>query len=128
MENLNTDSSVKFSVANLTEEQRKEMYEKARISREEKKKAGEHLKNDFLDEGHWRELASQVGFRLAAKHIPCSETKYIKRLLNHLGKEADWWKENNGYNKFSSFAKDNPDWPAFAAQGLVLEDYFNEKE
>lgn len=118
----------KFNLKLLTSEQRKEILAKAAASREEKKKAGEHLKQDFAeDENHWRSLASKVGFRLAAKHIPASETKYLKRLLNHLGLEAEWWKEKNGFSKFSDFYKNNPDWPAYAAQGLILEDYFDER-
>lgn len=117
----------KFNLALLTLEQRQEILAKAAASREAKKEAGLHLKQDFLDESHWRDLASQVGFRLAAKHIPCSETKYIKRLLKHLGKEPEWWKESNGFSKFNQFAVNNPDWPAYAAQGLILEDYFDER-
>ena len=126
---METSIEKKSHLVALTPEQREIMLEKSRISREAKKKAGEHLKQDFgEDETLWRKLASEVGFRLAAKHIPCSETKYIKRLLKHLDRTPEWWKEVNGYTKFSQFAKNNPDWPMFACQGLILEDYFNEKE
>lgn len=116
-----------MALPKLSPEEMALMQEKAKETREAKKKAGEHLQQDFgTDEKIWRELASAVGFRLAAKHIPCSEVKYAKRLLKHLGKDIVWWQEINGLTRLSDFAKYNPDWPAYSLQGLILEDYFEE--
>lgn len=115
----------------ITAEQRKEMQEKAAASRLAKKERAESLgiRQDFGgDEIRWRKMASDVGFRLAPTTSLSDETKYIKRLLKHLGKEWSWYQENSGYLKAKDFYNDNPTWPAYALQGLILEDYFTEEE
>ena len=82
--------------------------------------AEDHLKLHWLDEGWMRELASSMGFKLAAWYYPSSETKYIKRALKHVGKDSEWFKASFGY-----YAKDfctfNPRTPAWVAQAMVLE-------
>ena len=54
---------------NLTDEQRQELREKSRLTKEAKKKAGENLYQDFGDLTHWRALASKAGVRLPASYI-----------------------------------------------------------
>ena len=115
-------------IYNLSSEDRQRLREKANETREAKKLAGQHLKQDFSDEPHWRMLASQVGFRLAASHIPASEIKYVKRILKHLDKDITWWQDKTGFTKISDFYKENPNYPAYSLQGLILEDYFWELE
>lgn len=112
----------------FTPEERAANLLKAREAREAKKEANEHLRNDFLDEKHWRELASRAGFRLPATYVPSSEVKYIKRLLKHLGRDVEWWLERTGYRKLQEFSEMNPDWPMVACLGLILEDHFDEND
>ena len=115
-----------------TSEEREAMREKAAATKAAKKLAGQHLKQDFLDEPKWREMASDIGFRLPQSHIPCSETKYLKRLLNVCSIDPRDWLAGEGYSSLREFSLDNPDWPAYAHLGLVLEQHFesleNEKE
>lgn len=69
----------------LTEDQRKELREKANLAREIKKKEGESLFQDFgEDEAHWRTLASRYNVRLPVSYIPNTEIKYIKGLQRSL--------------------------------------------
>lgn len=82
--------------------------------------AEDHLKLHWLDEGWMRELASNVGFKLAAWYYPPSETKYIKRALKHVGKDSAWFKDTFGYS-IKEFADYNPTTPAWVAQCMVLE-------
>lgn len=109
---------------NLTAEQRVELREKAKASREAKKLAGAILKNDFADEPHWRELASKIGFRMPATYIPCSETKHLKKALKLCNIDPKEWAEIEGYSSLKGFGIDNPDWPAYARIGTLLEHFF----
>lgn len=113
-------------LGNFTPEERAANLEKARKAREQKKEAGQHLRNDFVDEPHWRANASKLGFRLAASYIPASEGKYLRRLLKHLDRDMDWWRECTGYKNVEQFYKDNPDWPCYALQGITIDDYLEE--
>ena len=84
-------------LTNMTPEQRLEIQEKARLSREKKKEAGKHLRQDFADESVFRENASKIGLRLAPSYIAATEQKYLRRLLKHIDKDMDWWRECNRY-------------------------------
>lgn len=115
-------------LTNLTPEQRLEMREKAKASKAAKKLfAEENLKTSWQDENHWRELASRIGFRLPASYIPCSEVKHLKRLLKLCKIDPKQWAEIEGYSSLKGFALDNPEIPAYARCGLVLEHYFDEE-
>lgn len=107
---------------NKTVEELQEMREKARLVRESKREAGKHLK-EFMDENHWRSLASKYGVRLPISYIPATETKYIKRIAKKLSVDLQEWLEGD---KLSAFGKDNPDWSAAAHAGLFLE-WYDEK-
>lgn len=113
-------------LANQTEEQRAENLVKAQQARIEKKAAGEHLKQDFADENHWRDLASKYGVRLPASYLPCSETKHVKRALRTIGASQAEFLEYHDEKNLKVFALDNPDWPAWAAVGVMLE-WWDEK-
>ena len=110
-------------LANITPEQRLEMQEKARIAREQKKEDGKHLRQDFADEAVFRENASKIKFRLAPSYIPATEQKYLRRLLKHIDKDMNWWRECNGYKSVERWCKDNPNMPAYYLQSLTIEDY-----
>ena len=108
-------------LANITPEQRAENLEKARRAREEKKKAGEHLKQDWMDEQHFRALASKYGVRLPLAYIPATEVKYIKRIMKKLEIDPKMWLEAEGYRTLGDFGKNNPTTPAWVHCGLLLE-------
>ncbi|MCY1436456.1 hypothetical protein D9M71_525820 [compost metagenome] len=114
-------------LSNITSEQRQEYLVLAKESKEKKKLAGAHLRKEFLDEPRWREMASEIGFRLAPSYALPSDVKYIRRLLNKIGKDLTWFSEQTGFTKLSDFAKVNPTWPCYTYQGLLLEAYFSEK-
>ena len=56
-------------------------HNKAREAIAQKKLDNAHLKNDFSDLPHWKELASKYGVRLPSYFQPASETKYLRRYL-----------------------------------------------
>lgn len=114
-------------IKNLTPEERAVNLEKGRLAREAKRKwANENLKLTYLDEPHWRNLASKAGFRLAPSYEPSTNAKYIHRLLKHISKDNSWLELHTGCKNANAFAKMEPTWPAFAIQGTLLEDYFGE--
>lgn len=109
-------------LALLTQEQREEMRVKANETREAKKLAGQHLKQDFSDELHWRMLASKYGARLPAKHIAGDETKYLRRLFKKVDMDIGaWLNECCGLTKLIQLHELNPDWPMYAHVGTALE-------
>lgn len=122
-----SDNPLKHYLSSLSEKDKEEMRNKAKESREAKKKAGEHLKDDFLDKSYWKELASEAGIRLPMSYIPASETKYAKKALKKLGIDQKEWLEAEGFVNMKQFAQNNPDWPAYAVVGLILE-YWKEKQ
>lgn len=114
-------------IGNLTKEQREEMLEKARIAREEKRKAGEHLEQDFgTDEAVWRSLASKYGVRLPASYIPNSEVKYLKRVAKALDIDLVEYLEDCGVKTLKQLAALNSNWPAWSEVGFLLE-WWDEK-
>lgn len=70
---------------NITDAERAELLEKARVAREEKKAkflANAHtLKRDFSDKNHWRKLASKFGVRMPADYVPGTELKLVRRAM-----------------------------------------------
>jgi hypothetical protein len=116
-------------LTNLTTEERQIMQDKARGSKEAKRKwANENLKLSYADETHWRALASEVGFRLAPAYEPSGNTKYIRRLLRHLDKDNSWLELHTGCATANELSKMNPEWTAYAVQGCLLENYFSDLE
>lgn len=116
-------------LTNLTPEQRLEMREKAKASKDAKRLfAQENLKSEWADENHWRELASRIGFRLPASYIPCSEVKHLKRLLKVCNIDPKHWSEIEGFKTLKGFSSLNPEMPSFVRCGLVLEYYFDNGE
>lgn len=107
---------------NLTDEQRKELREKSKLTKEAKKKAGENLYQDFGDDlTHWRSLASKAGVRLPASYIVNSEIKYVRRVAAKLDIDLKEYLEACGASNLKQLAKMNPNFPAYAEVGLLLE-------
>jgi len=112
----------------LTTEQREELREKSRLTKEAKKKAGENLFQDFGDDlTHWRSLASEAGVRLPASYLPNTEVKYVRRVANKLGIDMQEYLEACGVTNLKALARLNPNWPAYSEVGLMLE-YWDENK
>lgn len=111
---------------NITEEQRKEMQEKSRISRELKREAGEKLFQAFKDKNYWKELHSKYGLRMPQSSIPNTEVKYLKRVCKKLDIDYKEYLSDCGVTTFKQIVAMNPDWPAYAETSLLLE-YWDEK-
>ena len=102
--------------------------EQAAASRLAKKQwAEENLKFDYTDSPLWRELASKYGTRLPSYIYPNTSSKYLKRVLNHLGVSAKEYLEVCGVTTFKQLAELNPEYTALAEVGLLLEWYDNKE-
>jgi len=110
----------------LTPEQRLEMQAKTAATREAKKLAGQHLKQDWADLSFWRETASLAGIRLPISYVPATETKYIRKTLKKLDISIEEWLDVTGFKTLKGFGECNTNSPAFVEVGLALE-YWNEK-
>lgn len=111
-------------IANMTTEQRAEALEKARIARAEKTaawKAEAHLlKSDFSDSAYWHKLASKFKVRMPGPHVPGSEFKVIRKAARKLEIEPSAIRDAFG-GDVKHIHTMNPQWPAFAIIGLLLE-------
>lgn len=98
--------------------------EQAQASRIAKKQyAEENLKLDYADSPLWRELASKYNTRLPSYIHPNTSSKYLKRVMNHLGVNAKEYLEVCGVTTFKQLAELNPEYTAMAEVGLFLESY-----
>lgn len=114
-------------LSTLSAEERAKINEKSRLKREELRRIGERLKNDFEDENHWRNLASRYGIRMPQSYQPNTETKYLKRVAKKLGIDLKEYLDACGAASLKELVGFNPDWPAYAEVGLLLE-YWDEEE
>ena len=96
-------------------------HNKAREAIAQKKLDNAHLKNDFSDLPHWKELASKYGVRLPSYYQPASETKYLRRLFKKVDMDIKDYLEACGVSTLKQLVKLNPDYPAYAEMGLALE-------
>ena len=115
----------KYNVATLTPEQRAEMQEKARLSRELKKENSANIVPS-LDDKYWRETASSLGVRMPPAVAQSHEFKWLKRACNKLNIDVNYWtKEIVGAKSLKEVADMNPNIGACGVMGLVLEAYVN---
>lgn len=115
-----------MGLAHITAEDRLKAQDLAREVRQNKiEYAQEHLKLDYMDMQYWESLASKHNFRLALWYLPCSELKYARRLMKHLGVDSKWWREHNECS-LESWVKINHTFTARAMQGIILESYNGE--
>ena len=112
---------------NITKEDRALMLEKAKAKREEKKKAGESLRQNYADENYHRSLAKEYGLRMPASYIPNTETKYLKRAAKHLGVDIKEYLADCGCTTLKQLANMNPQMSAVEEVGLFLEHYKEKK-
>lgn len=112
----------KKAMKDFTPEQRLQFQEAARQKRlQQIEFAEKHLRNQFADDAHWRELASKHGIRLPAWYVPGTDLKHIRRALRKLGMGSQGMRECTGFARAEDFAAANPNWPAYALIGLLLE-------
>lgn len=117
--------SEKYNVATLTPEQRAEMQEKSRLSREMKKQNSANIVVS-LDDKYWRETASSLGVRMPPAVAQSHEFKWLKRACNKLNIDVNYWtKEIVGAKSLKEVADMNPNIGACGVMGLVLEAYVN---
>ena len=111
----------------LTPEQRQELRAKAAQSREDKKKSGEHLKQDWADEAHMRGLASEFNIRLPSSFIPNTEIKYLRRVAKKLNIDLNVYVEACGVKNLKQLVALNENVPAFIEVCWMLEWYKENK-
>lgn len=112
---------------NITEEERLEMREKAKINRDAKKLAGESLRQNYVDENYHRELYSKFGLRMPIAYISNKELKHLRRAIKHLGVDVKEYLEYCGVGSLKKLVDMNPTTTAREEVGLLLE-YWNEKQ
>jgi len=112
---------------NITKEDRALMLEKAKAKREEKKKAGEGLRQNYADENYHRMIASELGIRMPASYLPNTEVKYLKRAAKHLNIDIKDYLEACGVKTLKQLVAMNPDMNMVCELGLYLE-YIKEKK
>jgi len=103
----------------------KEQAQASRLAR--KQYAEENLKLDYADSPLWRELASKYNTRLPSYVHPNTSSKYLKRVMNHLGVDSKEYLEACGVKNFKQLAELNPEYAAMAEVGLLLEWYDNKE-
>ena len=115
----------KNNLPTLTKEQRSELLEKARLSRELKKANSENIVVS-LDDKYWRETASSLGVRMPPDVAQSHEFKWLKRACNNLNIDVNYWtKEIVGAKSLKEVSDMNPNIGAAGVMGLVLEAYVN---
>ena len=107
--------------ASLTDEEREKLRQKAQESREAKKLAGAHLRQEYADKDYHKQLASEAGIRLPQMHIPNTEMKYLKRAMRVLGVNPKDYLEDCGATTLKKLAEMNPLMTAHEEVGLLLE-------
>jgi hypothetical protein len=108
--------------ATLTPEELQAVRTKARAARAANAAArkASPLRTDFLDHPTWDEMARERNLRLppwGTPPTPLAITKWIHKL----GKTQAWYKDVTGYQSMEQFRQRNPDWPARALAGTLLE-------
>lgn len=111
----------KNNLPTLTPEQRAEMLEKARLSREMKKENSANIVVS-LDDKYWRETASSLGVRMPPAVAQSHEFKWLKRAAKKLDVDIGTWvKEVTGCTSLQQIADLNKNIGAVGVQGLFLE-------
>lgn len=110
-----------LDLSNITDERRQEMQRKAAEKKAAKQQwAKNNLKLNWADKKHWQELASKHGFRLPVYYEP-AKSKFVNRFLKHFGLSQEWYQDVTGYSNGNQEGRANPNMPAFAQVGLLLE-------
>lgn len=85
-----------------------------------------NLKTDFADKAYWHRAARHYGVIMPGHHVPGTYIPPIRRAMKKMG----LLKPGEGFAKafretideeYRTFLANNPEWPAFAIIGLLLE-------
>lgn len=114
---------------NITPEQRQVYLEQGRIARQEKIAwAADNLDMEWgEDEKVWKELFSLYGVRSPQRHIPASQTKYLKKMMKTVGANVQEYLEACGCKTLAGLVRLNPRENAVASCGFFIE-YWHEKQ
>lgn len=117
-------------ITNMTPEERAAAREKAREIQNQRhaewRANADNLKTDFADKGYWHRAARHYGVIMPGHHVPGTYIPPIRRAMKKMG----LLKPGEGFAKafretideeYRTFLANNPDWPAFAIIGLLLE-------
>ena len=117
-------------LANMSPEERaavRRLAVEARRRRRAEFNANAHnLKTDFADKGYWHRAARHYGVIMPGHHVPGTYIPPIRKAMKKMG----LLKTGEGFTKafretidedYRTFVANNPDWPAFAIIGLLLE-------
>lgn len=85
-----------------------------------KREAG-RLRQDFADAPYWRTLATEHGVRLPAWYVPGNDGRPIRRAARQLGINSTELESTFGVRTSKALAELNPQYPAWAVIGLLLE-------
>lgn len=113
--------------SHISAEERAIMMQKAAEKRAMKREWAENnLKLDWADDNHWRELSSKYNYRLPKIHEKAA-SKFVNRFLKHFGLSKDFYTDVTGFPNGNKEAEKNPNLPAFAQIGFLLEAYDEER-
>lgn len=117
-------------ITNMTPEERAAAREKAREIQNQRhaewRANADKLKTDFSDKGYWHRAARHYGVSMPGHHVPGTYIPPIRKAMKKMG----LLKPGEGFAKafretidedYRTFVANNPDWPAFAIIGLLLE-------
>lgn len=108
--------------ASLTQSEKDTLLANARLAAQHKRElreANKHLvKTEYLDAGHWSNLASKHGVRMPHQDDVTS-VKVIRKYLKRCDVSVETFNEH--YTSMGYFVKNNPRWSAYASAGVILE-------
>lgn len=94
--------------------------EVANLAKRELISNGRALRQNWLDAGNWRSLASQRGYRLPHWYLPLSATG-IEKVLGALSLDRQFYRETFGLKTYQDYVNKNPKVPLWAFAGFCLE-------
>lgn len=81
---------------------------------------GKHLRQEWADAEHWRELARHRGYRLPHWYLPMTP-KAMQQVLGNLGLDRQFFREAFGLKTYQQLIDRNPNTPLWAFAGWCLE-------
>lgn len=112
-----------MAFATLTPEQRAinlaKSKEAMRLAAERRAATKHLLKLDYMDMGHWQDLARKHGLARMPSKEEAVTTSTLRTYLGRLNVPTEIW--NDSYTGVGFFVEKNPTWTKYAAVGLILE-------
>lgn len=117
-------------ITTLTPQERAVLQEKGREMRRQRsaewRANADNLKSDFADNGYWHRAARHYGVVMPGHHVPGTYIPPIRRAMKKMGLMKPGERFVVAFREtmdedYQTFIASNPDWPAFAVIGLLLE-------